>query len=439
MNTSEDKLRQQNETVATEERAPNRDYIDRDPEGNEHAEEHRGFFAKNPKAGLIIMAVAIVAVVGGLLFWWTSRQWENTDDAQVDGHIYDVNARVGGQILKVNVDDGQFVHAGDVLVQIDPKDYQVALAKAQADYDDAVATATAAGLSVPITSIGSSSQISSADADLLNTQAGVAAAQGQVESAQAQLIEAQANARKLNADVERYRQLMSKHEIAQQQFDQAVTAAEGANATVNARQADVNAAQDQVRQAQARVAQSQANLANARITPKQIAITKAKADSAVAQEEQKKAALEQARLNVQYSTIVSPVDGVIGRRAAQVGQNVQPGQDLFAIVPINDIWITANFKETQLGLMHPGQYVEIKIDTYGGRTWKGHVTSMGGATGSRYSLLPPENATGNYVKVVQRIPVRIDFDDAKQADFNKDGLLRPGMSVAPKVKIRGAQ
>lgn len=412
--------------------------IQTDPEldPNTTKPKRESFFERNPRAKGIIFVVVLLAVVGAILFWWHSRQWVDTDDAQVDGHIYTVNARVGGQVIKVLADDGQFVHAGDVLVQIDPKDYQVALAKAQADYDDAVATARAADLNVPITTVGSTSQISSADADLLNSNAGVAGAHQQADAAQAQLVEAQANAKKLNADVERYRALMAKKEIAQQQFDQAVAAAEGANATVNARQASVRAAQEQVRQAEARVAQAKANLANAQATPKQIAVTKAKAQSAAAQADQKKAALEQAKLDLQYATIVSPVDGVVGRRAVQMGQNIQPGTDLFAIVPLRDVWVTANFKETQLSLMKSGQPVDVKVDTYGGRTWHGHVSAIGGATGSRYSLLPPENATGNYVKVVQRIPVRIDFDDKDKTDFNQDGRLRPGMSVTPDVKVR---
>ena len=405
-----------------------------DPQNTKPKRE--SFFARNPRARGIIFIVVLVLLVGAILFWWHSRKFVDTDDAQVDGHIYTVNARVGGQVVKVLADDGQFVHAGDVLVQIDPKDYEVALAKAQADYDDAAATARAADLNVPITTVGSTSQISSADADLLNSNAGVAGAQQQADAAQAQLIEAQANAKKLNADVERYRALMLKKEIAQQQFDQAVAAAEGANATVAARQASVRASQEQVRQAESRVAQAKANLANAQATPKQIGVTKAKAQSASAQAGQKKAALEQAKLNLQYATIVSPVDGVIGRRAVQMGQNIQPGTDLFAIVPMRDVWVTANFKETQLSLMKPGQPVEVKVDTYGGHSWHGHVSSIGGATGSRYSLLPPENATGNYVKVVQRIPVRIDFDDNDRSDFNQDGRLRPGMSVTPDVKVR---
>jgi membrane fusion protein (multidrug efflux system) len=342
---------------------------------------------------------------------------------------------VGGQVTKVNYDDGQLVRKGDVLVQIDPTDYQVALARAQADYQDTQAQAEAAQFGVPVSSVGSLSQIRSASADMDSAQAGVTAALKQVDAAQAQVLEAQADANKLNTDVERYRQLLGKREISQQQFDQATAAAIAANATVSARQAALSAAQAQVKQAQSRIEQATAEVRNAQATPNMVAATQAKAKSADALAQRSKAALDQAQLNLAYTTIMAPVDGVVGKRSVQVGANVSSGQDLMAIVPLREIWVTANFKETQLAHMKPTQSAEIKVDTYGGRKWDGHVTSIGGATGAKYSLLPPENATGNYVKVVQRIPVRIDFDGNDKPDFNKDGVLRPGMSVGPDVKV----
>jgi membrane fusion protein (multidrug efflux system) len=407
-----------------------------DPEAQPRAEDRRSFFQRHPSAKPIVFLVAIVALLLVGWFWWESRHWENTDDAQVDGYIYPISARVSGHVTKVNFDDGQFVHKGDVLVQLDPTDYQVAFERAQADYADSQASAQAAEYGVPISSVGSVQQIRSAQADYQNAEAGLAAAQKQVTAAQAQVVEAQANAKKLNADVERYQQLLGKREISQQQFDAATAAATGANATVEARQASLLAAQAQVQQAQSRITQANAEIRNAQITPKQVAATQAKAKSAGAQVERYKSALDQAQLNLQYTTIKAPIDGVVGRRSVNLGQNVQTGQDLMSIVPLRDIWVTANFKETQLTHMQPGQPVKVKVDTYGGRTWNAHVTSIGGATGARYSLLPPENATGNYVKVVQRIPVRIDFDNNNSSDFNKDGLLRPGMSVEPDVKVR---
>ena len=236
--------------------------------------------------------------------------------------------------------------------------------------------------------------------------------------------------------MERDQQLLGKRDISQQQFDQATAAATAANATVSARQAELLSAQAQVKIAESRVEQANAEIKNAQATPNTVAATKSKADSAAAQALRSKTALDQAQLNLGYTTIVAPVDGVVGKRSVQVGENVGVGQDLMAIVPLQDVWVTANFKETQLAHMQPGQPVIVKVDTYGGRKWDGHVTSIGGATGAKYSLLPPENATGNYVKVVQRIPVRIDFDGNDKPDFNKDGLLRPGMSVEPDVKVR---
>jgi membrane fusion protein (multidrug efflux system) len=406
-----------------------------DSELRHPVEDRRGFFQKHPAAKPIVFLVAIVAVLLVGWFWWESRQWEDTDDAEIDGHIYPISARVSGQVIKVNFDDGQLVHRGDVLVVIDPTDYAVALERARADYQDAQAQAIAAQYGVPVSSVGSFSQIRSASADMSSAQAGVAAAQKQAEAAQSQIIEAQADAKKLNTDVERYRQLLGKREISQQQFDAAIAAATAANATVEARQASLLAAEAQVKMAQSRIDQANAELKNAQATPNTVAATKAKAQSADAQALRSKTALDQAQLNLSYTTIAAPVDGIVGKRSVQVGSNVAIGQDLMAIVPLRDVWVTANFKETQLAHMHPGQPVKVKVDTYGGRKWNGHVSNIGGATGAKYSLLPPENATGNYVKVVQRIPVRIDFDGNDKPDFNKDGLLRPGMSVEPDVNI----
>jgi membrane fusion protein, multidrug efflux system len=407
-----------------------------DPEAIRHEEDHRGFFQRNRAARPIVFLLVIIAVLLVGWFWWDSRRWESTDDAEIDGHIYPISARVSGQVIKVTFDDGQVVHKGDILVQIDPTDYQVATDRAKADYQDALAQAQAAQYGVPVQSVGSVSQIRSASADMDSAQAGVAAAQKQVDAAQQQVIEAKANAVKLNKDVERYQQLLGKREISQQQFDQATAAATAANATVSAREAELLAARAQEKMAESRIEQANAELKNAQATPNTVAATKAKAESAAAQALRSKTALDQAQLNLGYTTIVAPVDGVVGKRSVQVGENVGVGQDLMAIVPLRDVWVTANFKETQLAHMQPGQQVRIKVDTYGGRKWAGHVTSIGGATGAKYSLLPPENATGNYVKVVQRIPVRIDFDGNDKADFNQDGLLRPGMSVEPDVKVR---
>jgi membrane fusion protein (multidrug efflux system) len=406
------------------------------PATDDAAEENgRSLFQRSPLAKPLLFVALLAVVVGVGWYWLDSRRWESTDDAQIDGHIYPVSARVGGQVVNVAVDDGQFVHKGDVLVQIDATDYKVAVARANADLQDAMANHAAAQAGVPIADVGSASQIHSASADVTGAQAGVLAAQKQMEAAQAQVVEAEANAKKLNADVDRYKMLLDKREISQQQFDQAIAAAASANATVAARKASLVAAEEQIRISQSRVDQAKAGWSNAQVTTKQVEAIRARAAAAGAQTERSKTALEQAQLNLGYTTIVAPVDGIVGKRSVQVGQNVGPGQDLMAIVPLREIWVTANFKETQLAKMQPGQPVRIKVDTYGGRTWQGRVSSIGAATGAKYSLLPPENATGNYVKVVQRIPVRIDFDGDDQPGFNQDGLLRPGMSVTPDVNV----
>jgi len=420
---------EQNDLQQPDAHAPAKESNDRD------VESRRSFVQKNRLAKPLIFALVILVMLAVGWYWWDSRHWESTDDAEIDGHIYPISARVGGQVIKVNFDDGQFVHKGDVLVVTDPTDYKVAVDRAQADYEEAQASAQAAQYGVPVSSVGSSTQIRSASADMANAQAGVLAAQKQVDAAQAQIAEAQATAQKLNADVLRYRQLLDKREISQQQFDQATSSATAANATVTAREAALLAARAQVQQAQSRVEQARAEEQNAQVTPKQVAATEARAKSADAQVLRYKSALDQAQLNLNYTTIVAPVDGVVGKRSVQVGQNVSPGQDLMAVVPLREIWVTANFKETQLAHMLPGQPVQVKVDTYGGRKWDAHVSSIGAATGAKYSLLPPENATGNYVKVVQRIPVRIDFDNSDKPDFNQDGLLRPGMSLTPDVNV----
>jgi membrane fusion protein, multidrug efflux system len=332
--------------------------------------------------------------------------------------------------LKVNVDDNQYVTAGTVLAEIDPKDYQVAADKAQADLDDAIATAQSAGITVPITNVSTTSQVSSSEADVISAQAGISAAQQQYDAAQAQLTEAQANDVKAQNDLTRYKQLVEKQEISQQLYDQAVAAAKANTSAVAAAQASAAAAEQQISQAKARLAQAEANLRASETGPQQVASTRAKARSAEAAVQQKQAALEAAQLNLGYTKIYAPVDGVVMKNA-EVGMNVQPGQQLFSIVPLNDVWITANFKETQLHYMLPGQRAEIHVDA-NGRTYKGHVDSIAGSSGARTSLLPPENATGNYVKVVQRIPVKIVLEPGE----NGDHYLRLGMSVEPKVFVK---
>jgi membrane fusion protein (multidrug efflux system) len=333
-------------------------------------------------------------------------------------------------VVKLNVQDNQLVQAGTVLVEIDPTDYQVAVERAQADYNDARAQADAAAVNIPVTSISTSSLLSSADADVINAQAGIKAAQ-QFDAAKANLQQAEANNVKAQNDLARYKQLVEKQEISQQQYDQAVASAKAGAAGVDASRASADAANAQVTQAEGKLAQSLAGQRNAGTAPKQVQIIRARAASALAAAARKKADLDQAQLNLSYTKVIAPVAGVVSDRTVEVGQNVQPGQELLKLVPLEDIWVTANFKETQLRDMKPGQRATIYVDATD-KKYKGHVDSVAGASGARFSLLLPENATGNYVKVVQRIPVKLVFEPGE----TKGHELRPGMSVEPKVWTR---
>jgi len=374
---------------------------------------------------------AIVLVVAGFFLWRYFTSYESTDDAQIDGHLNSISARVSGHVVKLLVDDNQFVTAGTPLVQIDPKDYQVALDRAQAYYADSLATAQAAQVNVPLTHVNTTAQEAAAQADVENARAGIAVARQQYDAAIAQLAQAEANNVKAQNDLVRYKQLVDKQEISQQQYDQAIATAKASAAAVDAARDGAAAAQQQVTQAQSRLAQAQANLRAAQTVPQQMAVTRSKAQSAEAQAERYKAELEQAQLNLQYTTIVAPISGVVTQRSVEVGQNVSIGQELMKLINLDDIWVTANFKETQLRRMRVGQRVTISVDATG-KEYKGRVQSIAGASGAITSLLPPENATGNYVKVVQRIPVKIVFD----AGETREHVLRPGMSVEPKVWIR---
>jgi membrane fusion protein, multidrug efflux system len=373
-----------------------------------------GFFRSHPRAKWIVAAVVILLLIGGIIVWRYYAVRESTDDAQIDGHINPISARVTGTVTRVLHDDNEVVQAGTLLVELDPKDYQVAVDRARADLANAQANAVAANVGVPLTQTTSSSQLLAADA-------GVKGAQRDIESARAKLNDAQAMYAKTSADLKRMELLIAKDEISHQQYDAAVAAN-------NSAKAQVDAATSAIAAAESRAAQSQAQAEAVRTVPEQLKVTRARAGAATAEVQRAISALAQAELNLQYTKITAPVTGVLSKRSVEPGQTVQAGQPLFSIVNLDDIWVTANFKETQLRDMKVGQRVKIKVDAYG-REFTGVVESIGGATGARFSLLPPENATGNYVKVVQRIPVRIRFD--KGQDPNHE--LRPGMSVEPVV------
>lgn len=381
----------------------------------------------------LISLIALVVVAASVLLYRYLAAWESTDDAQIDGYIYPVSSRVSGYVTRVLVDENQYVEAGTVLVQLDPKDYDVALANAKATLANDQASASALRTNVPITSVNTSSQLSTAQADLENAKAGLVASQRSFDAAQASLRQAEANDLKAQDDVNRYKPLAAKDEIPQQQYTQAVHSQQATAAAVEAARASAAAAEQGVTQARSRIAQAQASVQYAETQPQQISVQRSRAQAAESETERAAAVLQQAQLNLQYTTVVAPVSGIVGQRSVQPGQNVVPGQQMMTVVPLDsqNIWVTANFKETQLKRMRPGQRVKISVDTYG-RKYDGHVLNIAGASGARYSILPPENATGNYVKVVQRIPVKIVFEKGQDPEH----LLRPGMSVEPSVEVR---
>ena len=402
-------------------------------------------FILQPRVRLIIGAVLLLVLGAGLWAWSTSGR-ENTDDAQVDARVTQMAARVGGTVTKVAVDDNQLVEAGTLLIQLDPGDYQVAVDKARAELADAEASAVAAQSSVPITSTTAASNVTTARGGITQAQSGVAASEKEIEaararivSAQARLREAEANAAKSARDVERLRGLLAKDEVSQQMFDATSATAEAQKAAVDSArsqiaeaEAGLRVAESKLGQARAGEDQAHAEMQTAQTGPSQVTATKARASAAEARAQQARANLAQAELNLQYVAVKAPVRGVVSKKGINAGQVVQAGQPLLAIVQIDDVWVTANFKETQLKDMRPGQRVVISVDAYGGREYKGKVDSIAGATGARFSLLPPENATGNFVKVVQRVPVKIVLEPGQDPDHR----LRPGMSVTPTVYLK---
>ncbi len=392
---------------------------------------------------LVVLVVALAA--GGYYAWKYLNTYETTDDAQIDGHINAISGRISGNVVEILAEDEQIVNAGDVLVRIDPRDYQVAVAKAEADLRDAEATLESSRIDIPITTTNTASQLKTANsgradatAFVLGAERQLSAARDRLETAQAQVREQEANVKKANDDVVRYKMLVDKNEIPRQTYDTAVAVAASAQASLDARRASVReaeqniaVAQSAVDQANQRITQADASIESALTAPRQVAVSEARAKSAAAQVAQRRALLDQAKLNLSYCTILAPVAGIVGKKTVELGQNISPGEQLMAVVPLDDIWVTANFKETQLDRMNPGQKVRVSVDA-SGREYTGKVGNVGGASGSRFSLLPPENATGNYVKVVQRIPVRINLDPGQ----NGDHRLRPGMSVDPKVYLQ---
>jgi len=391
----------------------------------------------------IIAGVLAVAAVGVGVWLWITAGRQSTDDAQVDAPVTQIAARVGGTITRVAVGDNQRVEAGTILVELDPRDYQVALDKARAELADADASSIAARSNVPITTTTAASNVTTARGGIAQAQGGIAAAERELDaararltSAQARVREAEANAAKASRDVERLRGLLAKDEVSQQQFDTLVAAADAQKAAADSARSQVaeaeagtRVAESKVTQARAGAEQAHAELRTAETGPQQVSVIKARAAAAEAHAQQARANLSQAELNLEYTTVKAPARGVVSKKGLNPGQVVQAGQPLLALVQVDDVWVTANFKETQLNNMRAGQRATVTVDALGGRSFNGKVDSVAGATGARFSLLPPENATGNFVKIVQRVPVKIVLDPGQDPEH----LLKPGLSVTPTV------
>jgi membrane fusion protein, multidrug efflux system len=428
------------------------------------------------KRRILFASIGVVLLLGavvGVRYWLHSRLYESTDDAFIEGHATQVSPKVSGYVQKLYIEDNQPVKAGDLLVEIDPRDYEARLAQARAALNAAIARSNAAKAGLALTRVTSGAGVEQASAGVDAARSGVAqaraaasAAEGRVKQssaaidtaeanvaqAQAQVVAAEAEAVRARDDAARYRDLLKEDAVSRQELDRATAADATAVAQLEAARKRVAAAQAQVGEAraaqaaatdqykqllsqitgtQAQVGQASGKLSEANSAPQQVAVRQSEVETTSAEIGQAEAAVRQAELDLSYTKVYAPEDGRVTKKSVEQGALLQPGQALFVLVPA-EMWIVANFKETQLNRMRAGQPVEIKVDAYPGTSFRGHVDSFQRGTGSRFSLLPPENATGNYVKVVQRLPVKIIFDGPSDSEH----LIAPGMSVEPEVKVR---
>ena len=394
-----------------------------------HSEPKRRPF---PRWAYASIAVALAAV-GASSWWLHARHFETTDDAQIDGHINVVSSRISGTVLYVNpqVENNHYVEAGTLLVELDPSDYQAELDHARGDLATRDAGARSADVNVPITNASAFSQLSLAEAAVDEAGAALATEEANLAAARHKVQQDQATAARAERDRVRYKGLVDAGVVSRLEYDARETEALTDAQTVDSDEALVRAEEQKIVQVKKLILQREAQVVAARTAPQQVSDAKAKSDSSIGQVSQAKADVRTAELNLGYTKIYAPVSGVIGRKTVELGQRIQPGQSLLAVVPLDDIWVTADFKETQLKYMRAGQPVTVHVDTFG-HDYQGTVENLPGAAGTLFSLLPPENASGNFVKVVQRLPVRIRFN----SDQDPQHLLRPGMSVEPTVKVR---
>jgi len=380
----------------------------------------------------VVLLILALLAAGAVRWWLNSQGYESTDDAEIEGHLDSISTRISGTVTYINptVENNRFVEAGTLLMELDPRDYAADLEHAKANLEAMTADAHSAQVTVPIVDANAFGQLHAAEAAKQEAGAAVDAEQANLVAARHKQQQDEAIHARAERDRVRYQALVEKHEISRSDYDARETEAISAAQAVESDRATVKSIEQKIAGARSLVEQREAQIEGARTAPQQVSDARARAQSATGHLDQARADLHTAQLNLSYTKLYAPLSGVIGRKTVELGQRLQPGQGLMVIVPLDDIWVTANFKETQLKRMRPGQSVRIHVDTFG-RDFNGRIESLPGAAGPLFSIFPPENATGNYVKVVQRFPVRIRFDK----DQDPQRLLRPGMSVEPTVLV----
>ena len=395
-------------------------------------ERIRSWIKEHPIGTVLIVIGFIVLIIAAILLVRYLDSYESTDDAFVDGHTDPMTPRINGIVTAAYVENTYFVKKGEVLVELDPRDFEVALEQSKANLSQAEASVRAQTPNVPITQTNQSTVLANAQLSVSSANANLVGSQEKYKSALADLAQAQANEGNAVREEERYRLLVGKEEVSKELYDQRATSAREQQSVVASRQQTAEAAAKAVTQAEAGLGQARQQALEAeRNLPRQVAVQRETLSMRNANLQAAKAQLDQAVLNLAYTKIYAPADGIIGDKSVQLGTEVAPGQAMMSLTQTDDIWVTANFKETQVKRMQRGESVTLHVDALS-QNFDGFVEALPGATGAIYSLLPPENATGNYVKVVQRLPVRIRFKRG-QAGMER---LAPGMSVEPKVWLR---